>query len=110
MKATIAKVNNIMFSQKTFWVMAVAVVSLVIGYIYFIHATVQNVASRQRAERALTELTSGIASMESHYMHLTSSVSIAEAYNRGFKNASSEETTFIKKKPTLGVLNTKKVQ
>src|SRR5688500_7681659 len=102
MKSTILKANQIMFSQRAFWVMAVSVIALVMGYIYFIHATVQNVASRQRAEKALTDLTSNIASLESNYMHLTGSVNINEAYNLGFKNTSSDETKFIKRKATLG--------
>jgi ABC-type uncharacterized transport system permease subunit len=105
MKGAISTVNKVMFNQKTFWVMLVSVIVLVMSYIYFIHATVQNVAARQRAEKALTEVTSNIASLESHYMRLTGSVNIAEAYNMGFKNTSSDETKFIKRKPALGSLS-----
>lgn len=110
MKAAIIKANRVVFNERAFWLILALVVILVIGYIYFIHATVQNVAARQRAEKALTEVTSSIASLESNYMSLTGSVNITEAYSMGFKNTSVEETKFVKRKPTLGSLPSKNVQ
>lgn len=109
MSVYIKKIPHLMFNTTSFWFLCAGIVVLAIGYVYFVNAIVWNVAERQQSERRLSEMTAKIAVLESEYMALTSSISVAEAYNLGFKNTPAADTSFIKKSATLGAL-TRKVQ
>lgn len=110
MNIAIKKINTTLFSQTAFWTIVCGIILLVMSYIYFVNSIVWNVASRQQVERKLSDLTAQMSTLEATYVSLTSNISIDNAYNLGFKDISSDQTTFVKRSATLGALSMRQVQ
>lgn len=72
----------------------IAVIALVLlnvvgafGYIYLINDTVHTTVAYDKMQESLTEQHSVLAEMQSHYMQLSSVITLEFAYSQGFVDA-----------------------
>jgi len=83
------------FEKKAFLVLAGLIVSLLVLYVYFVNQTVWNIVSRQDLTKSINTISSDVATLESTYMTLSSSLTIDHAYALGFKDITAVDTTFV---------------
>ncbi|MDO8590188.1 MAG: hypothetical protein Q7R69_02855 [bacterium] len=72
---------------RVFWILvAISILSL-FAYIYAIHATARNIATRQNLERQMAKISANLGSLEFDYIELKNNVSLELAYQHGFREA-----------------------
>lgn len=81
--------NEIRDRKNIFWFLTAGVVVSLGLYVYFVSHTVYNVVARQRAEKSITALQSGIETLDANYFALKSQVTSALAEAKGFTDISS---------------------
>ena len=83
------------FEKKAFLVLSGLIVSLLVLYVYFVNQTVWNIVSRQDLTKSINTVSSQVATLEASYMSLSSSLTIDHAYDLGFKDITTTDTTFV---------------
>lgn len=96
-KALAISYNLQKIQKKTFFILALITLLLLGTYVYFVNQTVWNVVSRQNAVKEMQNLSSEIAALETSYMKSLSALTIEEAKLLGFKEITSNETTFVER-------------
>ncbi len=86
--------NEIRDRKNIFWFLAVGVAVSLSLYVYFVSHTIYNVVSRQKTEKSIIALQSGIETLEAKYFSLKSQVTATLAESKGFINISSA-TTYV---------------
>jgi len=83
------------FEKKAFLVLSGLIVSLLVLYVYFVNQTVWNIVSRQDLTKSINGVSSDVATLEASYMALSSSLTIDHAYDIGFKDITTADTSFV---------------
>ncbi len=78
-------------SQKLlFYLLAAILLSVWFLYAFLINKTVMNVVAREKTESTLSALSGSEGNLESKYLALESAITIKEAYQKGFVDASAQ--------------------
>lgn len=85
--------------------MTLFIVLAVLGvlYLYLIQSSVVSVIERRSFEHRAAELESELATLESSYVRLIGTITLSDAYARGFVDASSATGYALTQTPPTGV-------
>lgn len=100
MKSHILTLDN---RARIFWTLVSLCFVSSILYIYAVSSAVSNTVSRQSLEREVGTLAARIGEMEFTYIGEKNSVSLATAYEHGFKDVSAPVYVARAKAPSLSV-------
>lgn len=81
--------NEISDRQNIFWFLIAAIVLSIGFYLYFLGHSVWSVVERQKAEKSVAGIESGIEKLETNYLNLKARVTTELAQSKGFTNVSS---------------------
>lgn len=87
----IKKTRTISYDHRArlFWILMMVSVLSLLAYIYAIHATARNIATRQNLERQMAKISTNLGSLEFSYIELKNSVTLELAYQHGFREVKS---------------------
>lgn len=86
MKTAVLSFDN---RVRVFWTLVAVCFASTILYIYAVSTTVSNTVSRQSLEREVGTMAARIGEMEFTYIGMKNSVTLATAYEHGYKDVSS---------------------
>lgn len=76
--------NTILYRERMFYVLVVAIVGLGIVYAGLVHTTVEHIISREALLKANRNRAGAIGVLEAHYFSLKNSVTLSVAHDLGF--------------------------
>lgn len=89
--------NNVMrYRERIFTFLAIAIVILALGYVYFVHATIVNVVEREKVIKDIRDKSTSVSVLESTYFAEKNKINIELAHAKGFQD--SEVSSYISKK------------
>jgi hypothetical protein len=93
-KMTLTKNNRINNQEKTkvfFWCLILSICLCVFSYGYLVRTTIVNIVTRENMEKELALVSSKVLSLESEYVKVKNNVTLEQAQNSGFIQASNQK-------------------